>query len=221
MNMHNCQAHCMTLRRRGDRWTQFVRDYPSAMPTCTPYYAVDGHAELPPGWWRGPRGAWGAVRTMVNLLALCMSTRHDEFLFFQDDAVPYPDADWERLALSCAALPDDWQWFYIGGNVGGGFRRQVNEYVCAPVSVGGSHSFFIRRPAMLALHDALLEHSNYAGINHYDDMLFMKMQREGRVDGVYSSDMWYFGQRQSFSDIECCDLPLRNEGHWRHPRDIA
>jgi len=211
-------CYCINLKRRPDRWIQFQADFPPELPTVCRFEACDGQLDAPPAWWRGTRGAWGCTLSHIRIFEESLNLGRDSILIFEDDALASHTQVGRDFLRFVAALPDDWQWVYFGGCLYDTVPQRINSDVYRPRFVGGAHAYAVRRSTMLRLFHALQDSGAYAGILHYGDQLYMKLQRDSPCSGLYCPPRWLFDQRCVFSDIEESHKPHQS---WPSAMDIT
>jgi glycosyl transferase family 25 len=98
---------CINLDRRPDRWrrvrTRFARH---GIEPVERFAAVDGSRVAVPEVWKGREGAYGCLRSHLDVVAAARDDRNEDLLVFEDDVEFAPDLG-ERFARAMAQLPDD------------------------------------------------------------------------------------------------------------------
>lgn len=150
----------INLDRRSDRWvrvtTNFRRRWPFAMPVRV--RGCDGQSQRAsiPKRWRYTVGAWGCLQSH---LAVCDAAVRDgcgSLAIFEDDAL-LVDGFAGRLQEFMAAVPDDWDALYLGGNhyLGSGWPVPVNHQVLRGRCVLGAWAYVLRGRGLHAIRTAI------------------------------------------------------------------
>lgn len=222
------KAYVINLDRTPERLAAFnsrLATFGDAWPLPQPQRrrAIDGQLCPPPDWWCAGPGAWGIYQTTVSLIADLLLDRvaaDDAVWLFEDDAVfvdGFPDA----FAQFWAAVPDDWDQVYLGGQllhprlhppetISDQVRRVFNVNRCHAYGLRGR--FLPQAYRHLCRYLALGEqHQSREGtpkaknpafhVDHWWGEL-----HEAREVKVYAPQQWLVGQAQGKSTI--CDLSL-------------
>jgi hypothetical protein len=203
---------CVSLARRQDRWQKFLDQLPSDWPfePVELFNAVDGKKSPAPDWWRAGNGAWGCLKSHLNILEECLQHGIESCLFLEDDAVCCDDFS-NRVGKFLGSLPDDWGMIYLGGQHLWGKRNppiQVNPDVYIPYNVNRTHAFAVRgKPMMRALYKHLNAFQGWQKAQHIDHHLGRLHQR--RENPIYCPNEWLIGQDEGRSDISWKELKLR------------
>lgn len=112
----------ISLKRRPERSARFYEEMISQswpfelMPRL--YYAVDGLRVTPPAGWFDTSGAWGCLRSHLNILEEAMNTGVRRLLIFEDD-VCFVENFAIRLEVFLHKVQhmydDRWEMMYLGG----------------------------------------------------------------------------------------------------------
>ena len=87
-------------------------DWPAELPIPERWPGVD---ESPPAWYVARRQDWSCMRAHLNLLEHCLLQGITRILVFEDDCLFSPDFA-DRYRRFAAAVPENWNGFYLGGN---------------------------------------------------------------------------------------------------------
>lgn len=206
---------------RADRWaaTRSELDRPDwPLPPPQRFTADEGDDPPPPAWWKSNRAAWGLLRSMVTVLDTARRDGIDNVLFLEDDVCfRWPLAP--RLHEFLAAVPDDWDLIYLGGqHLGRGSPkpRRVNEHVLRGFHVHRNHAIVFRDRVLSTVVDHLTAPDFAHDRWHHTDHRLGKLQWTERVR-VYTPHRWFSGQRASYSDILSAERPER---YWDLPPRI-
>ena len=158
---------------------------------------------LVPDWWRSQPGAFGCYLSHMKLLQYCILQRYDVVTIFEDDAIPCEDFV-ARYDAFIAALPDDWQWVYLGGQHLD-CVEVVNKSVRRGTNINRMHAYMLKRSRMLSLYEQLRSEIPWTTSHHIDHYLGALHKHER----VYSPATWLFGQAQGVSDVNGYELEKR------------
>jgi GR25 family glycosyltransferase involved in LPS biosynthesis len=106
---------CINLDRRPDRWRRVQTRF--ALHGIEPverFSAVDGLRVRVPEIWNGREGAYGCLRSHLDVIAEARDHRVEDILIFEDDVEFAPDLD-DKFARAITQLPNDWDILYFGG----------------------------------------------------------------------------------------------------------
>ena len=106
---------CINLDRRGDRWERMQARF--AQHNIAPvvrFPALDGKSlDIPSGWHDFP-GAYGCLRSHLNVVEQARDEARQSVLIFEDDAVFDPAFN-IRFAEYITQMPEDWDMILFGG----------------------------------------------------------------------------------------------------------
>ncbi|HEV7744717.1 MAG TPA: glycosyltransferase family 25 protein [Pyrinomonadaceae bacterium] len=105
---------CINLDRRPERWQQMQRKFAQhGIHSVERFAAFDGNdMELPPNWLHTP-GAYGCLRSHVQVVREARRLGLSSVLIFEDDVVF--DSQLESKFAACIQqLPDDWDMLFFG-----------------------------------------------------------------------------------------------------------
>ena len=142
------RCYVVSLARRPDRWARFLRQLPADWPLAKPepFAAIDGQLVPHPAWWRQGKGAWGCYRSHLAIIELRANDNCESILILEDDALPQPEFA-RRAGEFFAALPDDWQMIYLGGQLirlQHGKPRPAMRALLRPNNVHRTHAYGLR-----------------------------------------------------------------------------
>jgi glycosyl transferase family 25 len=105
---------CINLDRRPQRWQQMERKFARhGIHSVRRFPAIDGDAiELPESWPHTP-GAYGCLRSHVEVVRTARALGLSSVLIFEDD-VAFDDELPKRFATAIADLPRDWDMLFFG-----------------------------------------------------------------------------------------------------------
>lgn len=197
----------LSLARRPERLLAFRQRWPPGIPPPEACPAVDGRATGTPAGYRETPGAWGCLRTHLRLLEDQLTAGWEAMAVFEDDCVFAPNFH-EALTAFLAAVPDDWEQLYLGGQ-----HLQPPEQA-GPVlrcrNCNRTHAMVWRlagaRKAYLHLVDG--QHRQKAHVDHWLGEL-----HESGALRAYAPRRWLCGQAAGESDIKRSN-PQRREEWW-------
>lgn len=195
-------ARCINLDRRPDRWQEFLAGCPFA--GIERVAAVDGHrATDRPLWWLAGGGALGCFRSHLGILERAIADGVETLIVFEDDAIFPPDAA-ERIERFVAALPDDWDMLYLGGQFqtwDGGRPTRISDEVLRCCRTNRTHAMVLRGRFIRIAYDFLMDWESWSKWpqNHIDHRL-ENLHIDGRYN-IYAPSKWIVGQAEGQSDI--------------------
>lgn len=200
------KSYCVNLFRKEDRWDKFCTDYPlSSLPER--YQAIDKLNVQAPNWFlkssngNPTSGAWGCYRSHLRILEDCLNDPSCENVcIFEDDAIFSEDFA-ERLPLAIKKLPDDWDMFYLGGNL---LKRRlyppekINKHIWRVFNVNGTFAYAVNRKFMQTLYNHLLSREWRPGhhIDHHYGVI-----HENKKHKIYVPRPWLCGHGAMGSEI--------------------
>jgi GR25 family glycosyltransferase involved in LPS biosynthesis len=118
---------CINLDRRPERWQQMRAKFERCgIDGVQRFAAVDGqHAIIPPNW-SDSLGAYGCLRSHLEIIEQAKRLGWPNVLIFEDDAALDPELH-EKFASYFAQVPDDWEMLHFGAN-----------HMAAPVEVAAN-----------------------------------------------------------------------------------
>lgn len=151
------------------------------------------------------------------MLEYCLNNNVGSYLVFEDDA-QFSGFFEEYLPKVFAALPDDWQQFYLGGQLLHTHSHppvKLNDLVYRPYNVNRTHAFAVSRSGMLPLYrwiSNLPFHSN----EHIDHHLG-RLHESGKFNVVCPAQ-WIVGQGGSSSNVSGKVDPI---SYWTNPEELS
>lgn len=195
------KAFVISLRDNSERLENFFKNLPetSWMPRPEVWYAIKGDTCAPPSHWHAGNGAWGCMRSHVNILEHCLNNRICSYIVFEDDA--QFDEKWEASETYMRSLPDDWQLAYLGGQLMHAKTHRpewINDHVLRPYNVNRTHCFAVSRKGMLPIyqHCCRLPYEKSFHIDHH-----LGRWHEDARNRVYCPSKWLVGQHGFPSSI--------------------
>ena len=202
----------ISLARRPERLRAFRAAWPDPSPLPTPqdFPAVDGRATERPAWFHESPGAWGCLRSHLRVIEDCLTNGWDSVAVFEDDCLFAQDFA-ARCAEFLAAVPDDWEQVYLGGQH---LVRPapVGPLVLRGTNVNRTHAYILRggdAARKVYRHLAGASHRTKAHVDHW----LGELHQSGTVR-AYCPVHWLCGQAAGVSDIKDSQ-PNRPEGWWQ------
>ncbi|HYW69621.1 MAG TPA: glycosyltransferase family 25 protein [Pyrinomonadaceae bacterium] len=105
---------CINLDRRAERWQQMRREFARhGLHSVRRFPAIDGEAiELPEDWVHTP-GAYGCLRSHIEVVREARAQGVERVLILEDD-VAFDDDLARKFAAGIADLPHDWDMLFFG-----------------------------------------------------------------------------------------------------------
>ena len=207
------RCYCINLARRPDRWQAFrerLVDWPFAEPVR--FEGIDGKQVPHPKWFgpAGMNGAWGALCSHRAILERCLSEGVQSVLVLEDDAAPVAGFA-EKARPFFAALPEDYQMVYLGGQLTHYDHTEhppevINEQVIRPWSCNRIHAYGLSRAGMEIVYVHLNRHNWQTG--HHIDHHIERLSRAQKLI-TYAPREWLIGQAPGLSDISNKEFPER------------
>ncbi|MGC1272804.1 MAG: glycosyltransferase [Planctomycetaceae bacterium] len=217
------RVYAINLDHRPDRWRRLVANLGELpewpLPQVRRLNALHGdHAPDRPAWWQAGGGAWGCRTSHVRILEECVRDGVESVLIFEDDAL-LPADFVDQLRAFLAAIPEEWEQLYLGGQHQHEHRRPpqpVAPGVLRPCNVNRTHAWAFRGDGIrkcLAFFQDLEDWSRYP-TDHIDHRVG-RMHESGGIR-VYCPEQWIVGQAANKSDI---DGRQHGDRHWyrAHP----
>lgn len=215
------RAFVISLKIRPDRLGDFLgraaKVWPASLPEIELWPAVHGDTCQPPDNWVSGNGAWGCLRSHQSILEYCLNNGIGSYMVFEDDA---QFAGWfaDAVAPAFAALPDDWQQFYLGGQLVHEHSHppvRINDLIYRPFNVNRTHCFAVSRDGMLPMYRWICN-LPYHGTEHIDHHL--GRLHESGTFATYCPGQWMVGQGGTSSNISGNTDPIT---FYRNPEEAA
>ena len=194
------KAFVINLPFKQDRLSAFMSRVPQCVGQVTVWPAIHGDTVLHPNWWTAGNGAWGCYRSHLGILEHCYNTGVENYIVFEDDAIFRPEFE-EQLSAFMAALPDDWEQCYLGGQLLHEVEhppRYVNENCLIPYNVNRTHCFAVHRRGYQKLYQHL-HATPFSAAEHIDHHLG-RLHEWGTLR-LYVPPRWLVGQDGGQSNI--------------------
>lgn len=213
------KSFVINLKIRPDRLEEFQDRWPDndVIPRPEVWHAIHGDTCRPPDNWTSGNGAWGCYKAHLNILEHCLNNRISSYAVFEDDA-KFADHFSSYLPQVFAALPEDWQQFYIGGQLLHETDHppvRINDYIYKPFNVNRTHAFIVSAAGMLPIY-RWISNLPFHGGEHIDHHLG-RLHERGDF-GVYCSGQWIVGQGGTSSNVSGKTDPVM---FWEDPEKLA
>lgn len=187
------RGYLINLARRADRLTAFRERQEShgwQLPQPEIFQAIDGRKTGHPPGYKAGGGAWGCLRSHTAILERCLTDGVQSVLVLEDDVTWLPEA-WDRLAKFVAALPNDWEGVFPGGQIKGRFTH-AGPGVLRVHNCHRTHAYALRGRGIRDVLKLWRECPTH--IDHW----LPKWQETAKV---YAPTPFIFGQAEGVSDI--------------------
>lgn len=117
MNLDEFFPHqvCINLDTRPDRWERITARFAEhGIHQVVRFPAVDGKRTEIPSIWHNSPGAYGCLRSHLEVIEQARRDAKPSILIFEDDTVLAPEFSL-RFADYVKQLPDDWDMVFFGG----------------------------------------------------------------------------------------------------------
>jgi glycosyl transferase, family 25 len=107
---------CINLDRRPERWKQMVSKFERCgIEGVQRFAAVDGQKVIVPANWADSPGAFGCLRSHLEVISQARELGWPNVLIFEDDAALDPQLQ-EKFKDYFAQVPSDWDMLHLGAN---------------------------------------------------------------------------------------------------------
>lgn len=216
------RVYVVNLARRQDRLLEFKGQLPDdwPLPPIRRFNAIDGQRVKPPAAWGAGAGAWGCYRSHLAIMEQCLNDGVESVLIFEDDAQlceHFP----QRLHNFMAAVLDDWEVLYLGGQ----HLKQhtpphrVNDNCYVPFNVNRTHAYALRGEGLRVMYQQLSDFGNptFKPDSHIDHRMGKLLENQLVV--AYCPAEWLVQQSGSGSNIG--DTVPATGSAWRGAEAIA
>lgn len=197
---------CINLDRRPERWQRMQRAFAAnGIESVQRFSAVDGNAVMLPHDWIHTPGAYGCLRSHVQVVREARDAGASSVLIFEDDAVFDPQFK-EKFATFVQELPRDWDMLFFGAL----HKDQpigVSEHVARISKANSTFAYAIRNTVF----DAFIELNSRA--EHVLDMNSYLLQERFNCYCFMPNLVWV--------ESEYSDVQNRLEHHWYLERSLV
>ena len=114
MSISFSKTVCINLDRRPERWQRIQVELAShGFESVERFSAIDGNAIEMPAHWTASAGAYGCLRSHVEVVGEARDSGAPNVLIFEDDAVLDPEFA-DKFARFIKEVPEDWDMLYFG-----------------------------------------------------------------------------------------------------------
>ncbi len=107
---------CINLDRRPERWDQMQSKFQRCgIEGVERFAAVDGQKTIVPANWADSPGAYGCLRSHLEIVTKARQLGWSSVLIFEDDAAFDPQLA-EKFKTYFAQVPSDWDMLHFGAN---------------------------------------------------------------------------------------------------------
>lgn len=189
----------INLPFKTERLEAFQRAVPRILGEVQVWPAVHGDSIQHPSWWKSGRGAWGCLRSHLQILEYCYQQKVESYLVCEDDSIFRPDFT-EVFTKFMAELPGDWQQVYLGGQLLHEMQhppRKVSDNVYVPHNVNRTHCFAVHQRG----YEEIYKHLNepFRDCEHIDHHMG-RLHETGAIK-IYCPGKWIVGQDSGPSSI--------------------
>ena len=191
----------LTTERWGRFQSRLPPDWPFAEPVC--FKAINGLSVPMRRNWRKPAKDWGCLLSHLAIMDAAIAGGIGSVLILEDDAV-FCDGFAAKAAAFMAAVPDDWEQVYLGGQHLQTTRHRllvVNDQVITCGNVNRTHAHAMRLEYVKTARDFIAGHDYNLEI----DYQFGKLHPGHRV---YAPWQWLVGQGDG-DEVQWWNVPLR------------
>lgn len=107
---------CINLDRRPERWEQMRSKFERCgVEGVQRFAAVDGRQGIAPAGWTDSPGAYGCLRSHLEVMEEARRRGWPNVLIFEDDAALDPELS-EKFSSYFEQVPSDWEMLHFGAN---------------------------------------------------------------------------------------------------------
>jgi GR25 family glycosyltransferase involved in LPS biosynthesis len=147
MNINEAFPHqiCINLDRRPERWEQMRAKFARCgIEGVRRFPAVDGQQTIVPANWSDSPGAYGCLRSHLQVVEEARRLEMPSVLIFEDDAALDPQMS-QKFAGYFAQVPNGWEMLFFGANHMAE-PLPVSENVARVVSANSTFAYALNRP---------------------------------------------------------------------------
>ncbi len=190
---------CINLDRRPERWQRMQRAFAEQeIRDVRRFAAVDGNAALLPHDWIHTPGAYGCLRSHLQVVREARDAGASSVLIFEDDAVFDPQFK-DKFAGFIQELPADWDMLFLGA-LHKDEPIEISEHIARITKANSTFAYAIRNTVF----DAFIELNTRA--EHVLDMNSYHLQERFNCYCFMPNLVWV--------ESEYSDVQNRLEHHW-------
>jgi GR25 family glycosyltransferase involved in LPS biosynthesis len=190
---------CVNLDRRADRWqrmqTEFARH---GIENVGRFSAFDGNALPLPANWVHTAGAYGCLRSHVQVVQEARERGHESVLIFEDDAVFDPELATKFVSF-IEEVPSDWDMLYFGA-LHKDEPSRITDHVYRITNANSTYAYALKR----TIFDEFIELNRRA--EHVLDVNAYALQER--------FNCYCFLPNLAWVESEYSDVQNRLERHW-------
>lgn len=153
--------------------------------------AIRGDRVGCPPTFTQPPGAWGCWRSHCRLWEDVFNLSLPAISVFEEDCL---FRDWDKLPEFLAAVPDDWDMIYLGGQHLAPRIVTATPGVCRGTNINRTHAYIVRaNDRTRAAYWRLCDMTPAAGKRQHVDYVLGEMHRSGTLT-AYCPSRWFCGQ---------------------------
>jgi glycosyl transferase family 25 len=162
---------CVNLDRRPERWQRVqARFAEHGIEGVRRFAAVDGNDVDLPAHWRHTAGAYGCLRSHLDVVEEARRIGAPSVLIFEDDVVFHGDLQ-QKFAAGMRELPDDWDMLYFGA-LHKDEPVPFSEHLCRLTRSNSTYAYALRN----TVYDAFID-LNAQAEDVLDNNSFLLQQR--------------------------------------------
>jgi glycosyl transferase, family 25 len=197
---------CINLDRRPERWQRMQRAFDAnGIGPVQRFSAIDGNAVMLPHDWVHSPGAYGCLRSHVEVVREACDAGASSVLIFEDDAVFDPRIK-DKFSIYFAELPSDWDMLFFGA-LHKDAPVKISEHIGRITKANSTFAYAIRNTAF----DAFIELNSRA--EHVLDMNSYLLQERFNCYCFMPNLVWV--------ESEYSDVQNRLEHHWYLERSLV
>ncbi len=190
---------CINLDRRPERWQRMQRAFADqSIGPVHRFSAIDGNNIALPDNWIHTAGAYGCLRSHIEVVREARGASLSSVLIFEDDVVFDPEFK-EKFATFIQELPDDWDMLFLGA-LHKDEPIKVSEHIGRITKANSTFAYAIRNTVF----DAFVDLNSRA--EHVLDMNNYVLQERFNCYCFMPNLVWV---KSEYSDVQ-----KRLENHW-------
>ena len=190
---------CINLDRRAGRWQRMQAEFARhGIAGVRRFSACDGNALVLPPHWKHTAGAYGCLRSHLQVVQQARELDHETVLIFEDDAVLDPQFSGKFTSFS-GEVPADWDMLYFGA-LHKDEPIRISDHVYRITKGNSTYAYALKRTVF----DAFVELN--ARAEHVLDVNAYELQRRFNCYGFMPNLAWV---QSEYSDVQ-----NRLERHW-------
>ena len=190
---------CINLDRRAERWqrmqTEFARH---GIADVRRFSACDGNALVLPPHWKHTAGAYGCLRSHVQVVEAARKLDHESVLIFEDDAVFDPEFT-TKFASFSGEVPSEWDMLYFGA-LHKDEPIRISDHVYRLTKANSTYAYALKRTVFDAFVELNTRAENVLDVNAYE------LQER--------FNCYCFMPNLAWVESEYSDVQNRLERHW-------